>query len=240
LRFLWVNNPLCTNTHIVVYNFTRVVFGVSSSSYYLLNSTIQHHFEKYSSSHPEIVAKLLESFYVDDLVCGGNNDEDAHAHYSFTKDILSQASFNLRKFVISSHILRERVSEEVNPEKRCSGSDVTYVDATLSPDQPTLPEEYKVLGVRWNVHSDQLIFELSNIAASTIGVVPMKRRGVSLIGHFYDPLGFLSPITIRFKVMIQELCKTQANWDAPLEGELLKTWKKLTTDLMESKAVVID
>ena len=53
-----------------------------------------------------------------------------------------------------------RVSEEVNPENRFSGFDVTYVDATLSPDQPALPEEYKVLGVRWNVHSDQLIFEL--------------------------------------------------------------------------------
>jgi len=73
------------------------VFGVSSNPY-LLNSTIQHH-EKYSSSHPELVAKLLESFYVDDLVCGGNNDEDAYEHYSFAKDILSQALFNLLKFV---------------------------------------------------------------------------------------------------------------------------------------------
>jgi len=207
LRFLWVDNPLSANPHIVVYKFTRVVFGVSSSPY-LLNSTIQHHLEKYSSSHPELVAKLLESFYVDDLVCGGNNDDDAYEHYSFAKDILSQASFNLRKFVTSSRTLRERVSEEVNPANRFSGSDVTYVDATLSPDQPVLPEEHKVLGVRWNVHSDQLIFELSSVAASTIGVVPTKRRAVSLIGRFYDPLGFLSPITIRFKVMIQELCKT--------------------------------
>ena len=72
LRFLWVDNPLNTNPNFIMYRFARVVFGVSSSPY-LLNSTIQHHLNKYSSSHPELVAKMLESFYVDDLVCGGNN-----------------------------------------------------------------------------------------------------------------------------------------------------------------------
>ena len=48
--------------------------------------TNQNHYNNYyvstqsrdnllQSSHPEFVAKLLESFYVDDLVCGGNNEE---------------------------------------------------------------------------------------------------------------------------------------------------------------------
>ena len=67
LRFLWVDDPSSNDPNIVIYRFTRVVFGVSSSPY-LLNSTIQHHLMQYSSSHPDIVAKLLESFYVDDLV----------------------------------------------------------------------------------------------------------------------------------------------------------------------------
>ena len=64
--FLWVEDPFSTNSDVVTYRFTRVVFGVSSSPY-LLNSTIQHHLKQYSSSHSELVAKLLESFYVDDL-----------------------------------------------------------------------------------------------------------------------------------------------------------------------------
>ena len=71
LRFLWVDNPLTTSPNIITYRFARVVFGVSSSPY-LLNSTIQHHLMQYSSLQPDIVTKLLESFYVDDLVCGGN------------------------------------------------------------------------------------------------------------------------------------------------------------------------
>ena len=213
-----------------------------SSSLCLLNSTIQHHFNKYSPSHPELVTKLLQSFYVDDLVCGGNSEEEAYEHYLFAKEALSHASFNLRKFVTSSHVLRETMLREVSPEQNRYShvSDATYVDDTLSPDQPTLPEEHKVLGVCWNSQSDQLIFDLSTIAKSALPLVPTKRKEISLIGHFYNSLGFLSPITIRFKVLIQELCKTQVNWDEPLEGNVLKMWKELTTDLEKSKPVAID
>lgn len=78
-----------------VYQFARVVFGVSSSPY-LSNSTIQHHLKQYSS---EIVTKLLQSFYVDDLVCGGSDKDGAYEHYSFVIEVLSHTSFNLRKFI---------------------------------------------------------------------------------------------------------------------------------------------
>ena len=39
---------------------------------------------------------------------------------------------------------------------------------------------------------------------------------------------------------MQQLCKTQVHWDEPLEGDTLKTWKDLITDLMKSKPVAID
>ena len=66
LHFLWVDNRLSSNPNVIIYRFARVVFGVSSSPY-LLNSTIQHHLKQYSS-RPEVVAKLLESFYVNEMM----------------------------------------------------------------------------------------------------------------------------------------------------------------------------
>ena len=151
------------------------MFGVSSSPY-LLNSTIQHHFSKYSASLPELVAKLLQAFYVDDLVCGGNSDEEAYEHYLFAKEALSHASFNLRKFVTSSQALR--MSKEVSPEQNRFShiSDVTYVNDTMSPNQTILPKENKVLGVRWDSQSDQLMFDLSTIVQSTILWFPRRER----------------------------------------------------------------
>ena len=48
------------NPDVVILRFARVVFGVSSSPI-LLNTTIKHHVEKFSSSHPEVVKELLHS-----------------------------------------------------------------------------------------------------------------------------------------------------------------------------------
>ena len=112
LRFLWVDNPCSDNPNIVIYRFAPVVFAVSSSPY-LLNSTIQHHFKQYLSQQPNIVGKLLESFYVDDLICGGSDDNEAYNHYTFARDVLSHASFNLRKFITSSQVLRDKIKQEL-------------------------------------------------------------------------------------------------------------------------------
>ena len=242
LRFLWVDDPLSTNPDVVTYRFTRVVFGVSSSPY-LLNSTIQQHLKQYSSSHPELVSKLLESFYMDDLVCGGSSDQEAYEHFSFARKALSHASFNLRKFTTSSRMLRERMQKEdiTDPAKESSRlCDATYADVMLCSHQCAQPEEHKVLGVRWNNQSDQLIFELSTVAEVVFSVIPTKRSVISFIGRFYDPIGFMSPVTIRFKVLMQELCKSQLTWDEPLEGATLQTWKNLTSDLMKSKPMTIE
>ena len=118
--------------------------------------------------------------------------------------------------------------------------DITSVNATFSSELVNQPEEHKVLGVRWNIQSDQLIFEPYTIAEAAVTVIPTKRRVVSLIGRFYDPLGVLAPVTIRFKVLVQELCKSQVNWDEPLKGETLKRWNTLITDLMNSKPMIMD
>ena len=75
------------------------------------------------------------------------------------------------------------------------------------------PIEHKVLGVRWNVPLDQLVFSLDAMFEATAIVEPTKIVVISLIGRIYDPLGFLSPITVRFKILMQELCKNKIGWD---------------------------
>ena len=40
--------------------------------------------------------------------------------------------------------------------------------------------------------------------------------------RFYDPLGVVSPCTVQFKVLFQQLCEAKLDWDEPMSGELLK------------------
>ena len=55
----------------------------------------------------------------------------------------------------------------------------------------------------------------------------------------YDPLGLISPITVQFKILFQELCKDKRDWDEPLEGSCKSIWQRLVTQLQGVKPLTL-
>ena len=257
LRFLWVDDIDKPSPEIVVLRFTRVVFGVSSSPF-LLNATIKHHIEQYKEADPEFVEKFLRSIYVDDLSSGAPEVDEAYELYLKSKLRLAEGAFNLRKFVSNCPELTRRIqcnetgrsdtdASSVEPEHAkspqalsegnvVSEEDETYAKSMLRGVEETSSSEQKVLGVHWNPLKDVFTFDLTEIANYARDLQPTKRNVVSVAAKFYDPLGFLSPIVIEFKLFFQELCKTKIGWDEALNGNLLKTWRKLLNGLEDVTA----
>ena len=93
LLFLWVEDLFSNDIVPMTLRFTRVVFEVSSSPY-LLNATIKHHLQSYSSN--PVIELLSQSMYVDNIVASGNTEE-AFRIYIESKELLSHGSLNLRK-----------------------------------------------------------------------------------------------------------------------------------------------
>ena len=122
LRFLWVSDINADEVEIRPLRFTRVVFGVCSSLF-LLNSTIRLHLERYQYIRPDLVQKLINSFYVDD-VTGAATEKEAFQLYTDSKKILQDGAFNLRKFRTNSHSLQLRIDTAENqsedPPDTCS------------------------------------------------------------------------------------------------------------------------
>ena len=85
--------------------------------------------------------------------------------------------------------------------------------------------------MHWNVGQDSLIFDFREVASVADELHPTKRNVISVIGRFYDPLGYLSPATIQFKVYMQELFKSKLSWDEKLTGDALSRWVKLVNQL---------
>ena len=228
LRFVWVDDVTKEEPELRTYRFTRVVFGVSSSPF-LLNATVRYHLEQFLDSHEAAVRRLLQSTYVDDIISGADSDEEAFELYTQAKSIFRQGGFNLRKFLSNSRTLQTRINAaEMSPS------------SDLSTDfPPATREEIKVLGVTWDPDSDLLIFDLSDLSAAAHDLQPTKRNVVSLIGRFYDPLGFIAPITIKFKILFQKLCQSKLDWDHDLSGDLLREWRLLLTDLSEAVRISI-
>ena len=152
----------------------------------------------------------------------------------------------MRKFVTNATSLQALVdSQEAaqeNPlesEAHVVEADETYVEAILPTGMHKRSAEHKVLGVHWNTALDQLVFSLDALLEGSAVVGPTKRVVISLIGGIYDPLRFLSPITVYFKILMQELCKDKLGWDQPLSGELLAKWTRLVEQLREAPAITL-
>ena len=47
----------------------------------------------------------------------------------------------------------------------------------------------------------------------------------------FNPLGFLSPYVIQFKIMFQKICNDRKEWDDPLQGETLEKLKLVVSEL---------
>ena len=240
LRFLWVNDIAEDPPEVCLLRFTRVVFGVSSSPF-LLNATIKHHLEQFSESHPDVVSKLIQSAYVDDIVTGASSEDEAFNLYLESKELFRRGGFNLRKFLTNAKSLQQKIDDAENPPKTGTPDsshghiEETYTKATLGNLQRSEPEESKVLGMRWNPHNDCIIFDVTHIAQLAASLEPTRRNVVSTVGKFYDPLGFLSPVIIPFKVFFQKLCEHKLGWDEALPEGLLMEWKTLVIDLQRGR-----
>ena len=153
----------------------------------------------------------------------------------------SHGSFNLRKFLSNSPLLQNQINAreaELSPGDSASqpirASEESFSEVTLPVDPISHPGEHKVLVVCWDVPNDQLVFDLRGLAEKATGLQSTKRNVVSLIGQIYDPLGFLSPIRVAFKILMQEVCKLRVAWDQPLVGEPLLRWERLIGTMKES------
>ncbi|XP_053391236.1 uncharacterized protein LOC128554048 [Mercenaria mercenaria] len=86
----------------------------------------------------------------------------------------------------------------------------------------------KVLGMRWDTESDVLLYPAKNIPTTKIIT---KRDILQHTSRLYDPLGLLSPVTIRAKLLLQELWQQMFEWDMPLPHDIQEKWRSLITDL---------
>jgi hypothetical protein len=230
LRFLWYKDVNVENPEIMEYKFTRVVFALGPSPY-LLNATIAQHLEQFKDLFENNVNRIRESLYVDNVVMGADSVSEAFELHKESKEIFLKGGFNLRKFITNC----EQVQSRINILENCSNSILdlseSYAQFTLGGVAESRSDQQKVLGVSWEVGSDELIFNLEHILIEAEGIEPTKRRVIGLVSKIYDPLGMVSPVIIELKIFFQELCLSKLDWDEPLIESLRDKWNILMKGL---------
>ena len=247
LRFFWINDIHETNPNIITLRFARLLFGLTCSPA-ILNAVLHHHLTQYTTVDPTFVTKVLKSLYVDDLASGSDDTESALALAKKIKTRLSEGGFNMRKWLSNSKELMSefqcdpQFSEEGPQQSPGLSSSVTeedqgYSKSIFHPQQ--FDSHPRVLGQIWNPQTDTFIMlfsaALKNAESNTI----TKRSLLSVAAKFYDPLGLISPVTLRFKQMFQELCKSKVGWDEPLNDEFCEEWNQIVQKLKEASYMSI-
>ena len=180
-----------------------------------------------------VACSVQPMYNVDDTITGGDTVEEAFRVYSGSKRVFSERGFNLRKFLTNSSTFQEEIDhqESQDPHHPPLEYEPTYSETTLRVSQPSTMEEHKVLGVPWNPGPDQFMFRANDLARVTAHLPQTKRNLVSVIGRFYDPLGYLAPVVIRYKILLQKLCQSKADWDDAIPQELIEEWRDLISDI---------
>ena len=58
-----------------------------------------------------------------------------------------------------------------------------------------------------------------------------KRKVLSLVSSVFDPLGWVSPLTVRGEIFLQTLWKEKMGWDQTLNAEQIKVIRDILLDL---------
>ena len=89
--------------------------------------------------------------------------------------------------------------------------------------------------MNWRSSTDIFTFDVPEIEDTVI----TKRTILSNSAKLFDPLGLVNPITVLFKIMLQELWQGGLDWDVPVPENMEKRWRELTNLLSALKSLVI-
>ncbi|CAI5660104.1 unnamed protein product [Oreochromis niloticus] len=222
LRFLWWENG-DTNSEPREYRMKVHLFGASSSPG-CANYGMKHLASQCEKEYPSAASFVRKHFYVDDGLISVESVGKAIERVKEAQAVCAKGKLHLHKFLSNSR----EVLDSVDVAERAT--EVKNVD--LNHDD--LPVQ-RVLGIRWNVENDSFSFKVS------LEEKPATRRGIlSIVASLYDPLGFLAPVILEGKRVLQEMCQRGTGWDEPLPKDLKLSFlwereiatKQATSDLL--------
>lgn len=199
------------NKPLNVYVLNRVVYGQTSAPFLAIRA-MQQCARDYSLQYPLAAKHVMDSFYVDDLLTGSDNEEQATELRHQLTELLLKGKFELAKWCSNSK--KVSLSVETAP-------------IIIEINDPTIKS---VLGLCWEPNNDTLMFKATSFREEPNWT---KRKILSNVGKLYDPNGCIAPIVVVAKILIQSLWRSNSDWDEPIEAEIEKNWLTFLTSLKD-------
>jgi hypothetical protein len=205
-QILWRDDPA---KPLGIYKLNTVTYGLTSSPYAAIKC-IKMLADAECQKHSKTSETIHEDFYVDDVLTGANTLQETIQLRNDLVTILKRGCFGLSKWASNS------------PEILL---DNTAGDSLVPLERKTT--ESKTLGLLWDTNRD--CFRYSSHLRATKKVT--KRSILSISSQIFDPLGLLSPVTVKAKMLMQELWSLKLGWDESVPTVLHSTWNEWRQEL---------
>ena len=220
LRFLWKEPG--ESGEPVIFRFNCVVFGAKDSPFQAITCLQKLAKSKLESASCNDLEKrvcnlLLNDVYVDDVIIGGDTEEELIEHRDALQTLLSTGHFFVRKWASNSPIILKQIPEEERAPTVILGEGVS------APHETICSADTKTLGVGWCPKTDFLTFEkYSSLKEDNTNT---KTAVASLLSRLYDPLGLISPFVLHARFVMKQTFIEGINWKEALPKSLLPEWE---------------
>ena len=171
---------------------------------YLLQETLQTHLSENVAGR-----EFRDKFYVDNYLNTYDHECDLIRSKPKLDELMNEAHMPLQEWVSNSKLFH-------------------FMHNTAP------PATQNVLGLEWDPRLDQLQVVASEKLMNEASWKFSKHNTLALISSLFDPLGLLSPLSIRGRIFMQTLWKAKVNWDEPLSEEYVKALTDILREFQQA------
>ncbi|XP_077280500.1 uncharacterized protein LOC143907531 [Temnothorax americanus] len=178
---------------VCVYQLLTVTYGLACALFLAIRTLRQLAHDE-QSRYPQGAITLRENTFVDDVVSGANTLSDAIAKQTKLCGLCTAGGFPLRKWAAND----EEMLSGIPPKHRLYHEPHSWEN-----------DSFSTLGLLWHPNEDTFAFTIHPRTVTEL----TKRRVLSETARFFDPLGWLAPVVIRAKILIQSAWLQKLDWD---------------------------
>lgn len=219
-RFLFRGH--CRDREPDVYVMNAMIFGAISSpskAQYVKNKNAEEQEHIYRG----VRQPIEKQHYVDDFFHSESSLQQAIQTIDNVRAAHANGGFQLVKWTTNNDTLTNHLPEELRAPTAAS------------------PYGERVLGIYWDTKSDQFVFPLDFVKFPEVKDSNKKHLTKRFILRFvmsiFDPVGFLNPLTIRLKILFQDVWRENITWDKELDGTFAGRLQKWLQDVDNCKPV---
>lgn len=208
-RIFWRESP---NDPLKEYVLTVVTFGLASSAHNTV-STLNQCAKDYEKQFPEAAEIIKTCFYIDDGTFGSESVEEEKILCKEIEFVLGQGCLPIKNWLSNSRAIESYMNTESQKATLLGEK-----DAEIS------------LGLCWLKTTNELIIVMRQPLEAKDKLT--KRNILSGIARLYDPNGFIAPIIITSKILMQDIWRlSDVDWDDEVPETIKSKWLSLVKEL---------